>query len=162
MTTPSPAVIRRATPADIEALGRLGALLMRQHHGFDPARFMAPGSDPETGYGWFLGTQLEEPDAVLFVAEQEERVVGYVYATVEPRSWQELREESGFIHDLFVDEEARGGRIGTRLLDAALAWLKQRGQAQVVLWSAAPNAAAQRLFERCGFRRTMVELTRGL
>jgi ribosomal protein S18 acetylase RimI-like enzyme len=155
-------VIRRATPADIEALGRLGALLMRQHHGFDPERFMAPGRDPEAGYGWFLGTQLEEPDAALFVAEQEGRVVGYVYATVEPRSWQELREESGFIHDLFVDDQARGGGTGTRLLDAALDWLKERGQPQVVLWSAAQNAAAQRLFERRGFRRTMVEMTRGL
>ncbi len=155
-------MIRRAIPADVEALGRLGALLMRQHHAFDPARFMAPGADPESGYGWFLGTQLQEPDAVLFVAEQEERIVGYVYATVEPQSWQELREESGFIHDLFVDEQARGGRIGIRLLDAALAWLKERGQVQVVLWSAAPNAAAQRVFERCGFRRTMVEMTRAL
>ena len=155
-------MIRRATPADVDSLGRLGALLMRQHHAFDPARFMAPGSDPESGYGWFLGSQLEEPEAVLFVAEQDGRVVGYVYATVEPRSWQELREQSGFIHDLLVDERARGGGIGTRLLEAALAWLRERGQSQVVLWSAAPNTAAQRLFERCGFRRTMVEMTRGL
>jgi ribosomal protein S18 acetylase RimI-like enzyme len=83
-------------------------------------------------------------------------------ATVEPRSWQELREESGFIHDLLVDERDRGGGIGTRLLDAALEWLRERGLPQVVLWSAAQNAAAQRLFERRGFRRTMVEMTRGL
>jgi RimJ/RimL family protein N-acetyltransferase len=36
----------------------------------------------------------------------------------------------------------------------------QSGAPRVLLRSAAPNAAAQALFERMGFRKTMVELTR--
>ena len=36
------------------------------------------------------------------------------------------------------------------------------GVPRVLLWSAAPNENAQRLFERLGFRRTMVEMTREL
>src|SRR5262245_66255263 len=47
-------VIRRATAADLPALGKLGASLLRAHYGFDPQRFMAPHGDPEAGYGWFL------------------------------------------------------------------------------------------------------------
>jgi RimJ/RimL family protein N-acetyltransferase len=31
-----------------------------------------------------------------------------------------------------------------------------------MLWTAAPNAGAQRLFERLGFRQTMIEMTRDL
>jgi RimJ/RimL family protein N-acetyltransferase len=31
-----------------------------------------------------------------------------------------------------------------------------------MLWTAEPNAGAQRLFERLGFRRTMVEMTKEL
>ena len=34
-------VIRRATRADLPALGRLGAMLVRTHHEFDPNRFFA-------------------------------------------------------------------------------------------------------------------------
>ena len=47
-------VIRRANGKDLPALGVLGASLLREHHAFDPQRFMAPRGDPESGYGWFL------------------------------------------------------------------------------------------------------------
>ena len=39
------AIVRRATAADLPALGRLGALLLRTHYEFDPQRFLAPGDD---------------------------------------------------------------------------------------------------------------------
>jgi ribosomal protein S18 acetylase RimI-like enzyme len=48
------------------------------------------------------------------------------------------------------------------LLDATVAKLKSRGAPRVVLSTTAQNAAAQRLFEQAGFRRTMVEMTREL
>ena len=41
--------VRPARPADAEALGRMGAALVRQHHGFDAQRFMPP-EDVESGY----------------------------------------------------------------------------------------------------------------
>lgn len=77
-------VIRRARPSDAPELGRLGALLLRAHYAFDQQRFMAPGADPEEGYGWFLRHQLGESDVAVFVAEQSGVVVGYVYAGLEP------------------------------------------------------------------------------
>lgn len=154
--------IRPATPADVPALGRLGALLISIHHDFDRQRFFAPPANPEEGYGWFLGSQLEDPDVVVLVAEHEGRVVGYVYAGVEPHSWKELREECGFVHDIIVAPDARGHGAGQRLLDAAITWLKARGMPRVMLWTADSNAHAQRLFARHGFRRTMVEMTREL
>ncbi len=89
-------------------------------------------------------------------------MIGYVYAGIEPLSWKELRGPAGFIHDLLVSDEARGLGIGERLLDAAVGWLKERGVPRVMLWSAARNAGAQRLFERHGFKPTMVEMTREL
>ena len=61
--------IRRATTADLPALGRLGALLVRTHHEFDPARFIPATPRTEQGYAAFLGTQLEAPSVVLLVAE---------------------------------------------------------------------------------------------
>ena len=154
--------IRRATRDDLPALGRLGALLLRVHHEFDPQRFMAPGSDPAGGYAWFLGTQLRDDDAAVLVAEQSGAVVGYVYAGLEPQSWKELRDECGFIHDVVVDERGRHAGVATALIEAALDWLRSRGAPRVVLWTAERNAGAQQLFARLRFRRTMIEMTREL
>ena len=94
-SSPEGVVIRRATAADVPILGILGASLMRAHYTFDPLRFMAPRGDPESGYGWFLGTQLKDEDVAVFVAEKDGNVVGYVYAGLEPQSWKELREAAG-------------------------------------------------------------------
>jgi GNAT superfamily N-acetyltransferase len=157
-----PATIRRATVADVAALGELGAQLMRTHYAFDNKRFMAPGDEPEDGYAWFLGTQLRDEDVAVFVAERAGDVVGYVYAGIEPLSWKELRDACGFIHDIVVHEHGRGTGVATQLMEAAVEWLAARGMPRVMLWTAAPNADAQRLFERLGFRRTMVEMTREL
>jgi GNAT superfamily N-acetyltransferase len=154
-------VIRRAEARDLPALGRLGAALMRTHYAFDSRRFLSPGSgdEAERGYADFLGSQLDEPDAVIFVAERDGAVVGYAYAAVEPLSWKDLRDEAGFVHDLLVDDAARGAGIGRQLLDAAIAWLRDRGMPRVVLGTAAQNDGARRLFERRGFRQTMIEMT---
>ena len=158
----SAAVIRRAQRSDVDALGRLGALLLRTHYAFDPQRFIAPGDNPEAGYGWFLTSQLDDQDAAVLVAELEGEVIGYAYASLEPHSWKELREAAGFVHDIAVDERGRRVGVATALMEAAVDWLKSRGAPRVVLWTAEQNDAAQRLFERLGFRRTMIEMTREL
>jgi ribosomal protein S18 acetylase RimI-like enzyme len=154
--------IRPATRSDLPALGRLGALLLKTHYEFDQQRFMAPGESSDEGYAWFLGTQLRDDEVVVLVAERSGSVVGYVYAGLEPQSWKELREACGFIHDVVVDEGGRRAGVAAALMDAATRWLRERGAPRVVLWTAQQNEGAQRLFERLGFRRTMVEMTREL
>jgi ribosomal protein S18 acetylase RimI-like enzyme len=153
----APAItVRAATPDDGPALGRLAALLVALHHGFDPERFIAPGPGTERGYGGFLVRQLEREDALVLVAEQEGAVVGYIYAAMEGPDWMALRGPAGVIHD---PEQRRGG-VGRQLLQAALAALAGRGAPRVVLSTATQNDAAQRLFAAAGFRSTMIEMTR--
>jgi GNAT superfamily N-acetyltransferase len=135
---------------------------MRLHYGFDPLRFLAPGDQPEQGYAWFLGTLLRESDVVVLVAERDERIVGYVYAGLEPLSWKELRGPAGFIHDVVVEEDARQAGVASALIEGAIEWLKECGAPRVVLWTAEPTTAAQRLFTARGFRKTMIEMTREL
>jgi ribosomal protein S18 acetylase RimI-like enzyme len=154
--------IRRATSADLPALGRLGAHLVRTHHQFDPQRFMSPGGNVEVGYASFLGAQVREDNAVVLVAEHEGEIVGYVYAGLEPQSWKELRDPAGFIHDVVVLERTRRLGIASALVEAAADWLRGRGVPRVMLWTADKNRGAQDLFARLGFRRTMIEMTREL
>ena len=161
MSAPDAAVhVRRATRADLPALGRLGAHLMRVHFEFDRRRFVAPTGNPEVGYAHFLGTQLDADDAVVLVAERAGAAVGYVFAGIEPFSWKELRDAAGFVHDIVVDQAERRSGVAGALMEAAIAWVREQGVASVMLWTAAPNEGAQRLFEGLGFRRTMIEMTR--
>ena len=155
-------IIRRATADDRSALGELGAVLIRAHHNFDPLRFLAPGSNPAEGYGRFLASQLEDDESAVFVADRGGQLLGYVYASLEGRSWRELRDACGFVDDVAVREDERRTGVATALLEASFDWMREHGAPRVILWSAEQNQSGQRLFERLGFRRTMVELTREL
>jgi ribosomal protein S18 acetylase RimI-like enzyme len=159
---PAGVSVRRAVEADLPALGRLGAKLLRTHYAFDPLRFMTPPAEPEDGYAWFLGTQLDRDDVVVFVAERDGTVLGYVYAGLEEESWKELRDAAGFIHDVVVEESGRRNGVASALMEAAAGWLREHGAPRVMLWTAEQNDAAQRLFAKLGYRRTMVEMTREL
>lgn len=154
--------IRRATREDLPTIGRLGALLVQLHHDFDPRRFIAATSKTESGYAWFLGTQLEKPDVIVLVAERDGKMIGYVYASVEGWDYMSLRGPAGVLSDIVVDPEYRGQGVGHMLLDATLSALKERGAPRVVLSTAEGNERAQHVFERAGFRRTMIEMTREL
>ena len=142
------------------SVGRLGALLVRLHHEFDAQRFIAATPRTEHGYASYLGSQLENPDIVILVAVRDEVVLGYTYAGVEGFDYMSLRGPAGIVYDIVVDPGERGQGIGTLLLDATIAALKERGAPRVVLSTAEQNASAQRLFARAGFRRTMIEMTR--
>lgn len=154
--------IRPAAPDDIATIGRLGALLVRTHHEFDPKRFIAAAPQTEERYGSFLGSQLEKRNVVILVATQGGEVLGYTYAGVEGFDYMSLRGPAGVLYDIVVDPGHRGRGVGRALLDATLAALKARGAPRVVLSTAERNEAAQRLFAGAGFRRTMIEMTREL
>jgi ribosomal protein S18 acetylase RimI-like enzyme len=155
-------LVRRATPADLKGIGRLGALLVEEHYDFDPRRFLAAKPRTPGDYASFISTQLEASDKAVLVADANGHVIGYAYAAVEGHDYMALRGPAGVLHDLIVDPEHRGRGIGRLLLEAALAFLSSRGVPRVVLSTAERNEGAQRLFTRMGFRPTMIEMTREL
>ena len=151
--------IRPASPADETALGRLGALLVAMHHELDPERFIPAGPATARAYGRFLVSQVGRADVVVLVAEEAGATLGYTYAGVEGTDYMALRGPAGVVYDIVVDPARRREGVGRRLLDATLAALVERGAPRVVLYTAERNGAAQSLFGKTGFRRTMVEMT---
>ena len=155
--------IRLATPDDVHAAAKLAAALVREHHAYDPQRFMC--IEPlEEGYERFLRSQIDREGVVLIVATEvegpDESVVGYLFATLEGRDWSDLRDACGKIHDVYVDASARRRGIASRLVEDAVTRLTLMGAPRVVLMAAWRNDSARKLFERLGFRSTMVEMTR--
>ena len=155
-------LVRRASAADLPEIGRLGALLIAEHHDFDSRRFLAPRPKTPADYANFLSTQLGDPDVAVLVADEGGNVIGYAYCAMEGYDYMSLRGPAGVLHDVIVDPEHRRRGVGRLLLDAVLAYLKSRGAPRVVLSTAVPNEPAQQLFASRGFRRTMIEMTREL
>jgi len=83
-----------------------------------------------------------------FVAELEGRVVGTASGG-----------ESGYsraasLTSLWVDPSARGKGVGDSLIIAVIAWAKDTGYQQLMLWVTEGNTNAEELYKRHGFRRT--------
>ncbi len=155
-----PLRVREMTKADLAEVGELAGALVRQHHAFDPQRFMLT-EGVEDGYRWWLGKNLGAKDSVLLVAELSGQVAGYLYGTLEPRDWALLLDEHGVIHDVFVHPSFRRRGVARALMTEGVRRLEAKGAPSITLHSATPNVDAQRLFASLGFRNTMVEMTRG-
>jgi ribosomal protein S18 acetylase RimI-like enzyme len=151
-------VVRPIRDEDLEDVGRMAAALVRYHAELDPKRFMS-WNGVEQGYRRFFGSQLEDPKTVLVVALRGTRRVGYAYARVEGRDWNALLDAHGALHDIFVGEAERRTGVASALLAEVRSRLAAAGVPRIVLATAVQNEAAQRLFERHGFRRTMLEMT---
>ena len=89
-------------------------------------------------------------------------MLGYTYAGVEGTDYMSFRGPAGVLYDIVVDPAYRRQGVGRLLLGATMEALKSRGAPRVVLSTAEKNHAAQRLFDRAGFQRTMIEMTREL
>jgi ribosomal protein S18 acetylase RimI-like enzyme len=150
--------VRPVRPEDLERVSHLAEKLVHLHHAFDRERFFVPEKVAE-GYAWWFAKELARDEVVLLVAEFAGRVVGYAYARLEERDWNMLLDAAGAIHDIWVEDEARGHGVARALMSAAIEALRAKGAPRVVLHAAAKNTGAQELFARLGFRRTMVEMT---
>jgi ribosomal protein S18 acetylase RimI-like enzyme len=151
-------VVRPPAREEMPRVGQLAAALVRQHHAFDPERFFLV--EPlEEGYARYLGGMLDETDAVVLVAHDADTgILGYAFASLEPRDWNRLLDAHGHLHDIYVDEGARRRGVAELLVTETIARLRALGATRVVLDTAQSNEPARSFFARLGFRPTMVEM----
>jgi ribosomal protein S18 acetylase RimI-like enzyme len=137
-------------------------MLVEEHYEFDQLRFLRPMPDLPSRYGEFLVSRHHQPDNVVLVAERNGAVAGYTFGAKEGFDYMSLRGPAGVIYDLLVDPDHRRQGVGAALMSAMLDALKELGAPRVLLFTAEKNEVAQEMFERTGFRRTMIEMTREL
>jgi ribosomal protein S18 acetylase RimI-like enzyme len=155
----SEVLVQRAGPEHVAPAAQLAGSLVRMHHQEDPGRFLLP-ERVEAGYTAWFTRELQRQDAVLLVALRAGVVVGYAYGALEARDWNLLLDRHGAIHDIFVVESERRGGVGRRLMEGMVTELEAKGAPSIVLSTMVGNSGAQALFRACGFRATMLEMTR--
>jgi ribosomal protein S18 acetylase RimI-like enzyme len=119
----------------------LHGVIYARERGFDPT-FEAYVAGPLSEF-----VRAGNPRERLWLAERGGRLVGCVaIVAAGPRTAQ--------LRWFLVDPAVRGSGLGKRLLDEAIAFCRDCGYEEVILWTESALAAAARLYRSAGFRKT--------
>lgn len=155
--------IREYTTADREQLKWLIAQLQDFEAEFVPG--MLPGKEMAENYleKAILKDSLEK-EGKIFVAEDEGKLVGFVWVYIEkePRDlmYKEPIYTFLYIGDFIVDENFRGKGIGRALLEKAQGYAREKGITQIKLHTSAKNSLAREVYRSMGFEEDEVILVK--
>jgi GNAT superfamily N-acetyltransferase len=137
-------IVRSAFSQDVEQLARLHRrTVIVAYDGIFPAE-SPPPSDETLRCEW--RRVLEQASARVFCAAADAELIGVVMAE---RGGQP--DDSGEVTRLLVDPEHWRVGVGSRLLHAAISWLRDCSDAGARLWVLADNTRARRFYEGRGW-----------
>ncbi len=154
--------IRPATVADYDLICQLFSLLDSFHARLLPHIFQETGSYVRPYH--YIAALIEQPDAVLFLAEEADTAVGLIHISIDEAADLPFFRSRRYamVHNIIVREERHGQGIGLRLMDRAHEWAVDRGVTSVELsvWTANQNAMS--FYEALGYSPVLVRLVRSL
>ena len=99
----------------------------------------------------FLKLRLSLYESVLFLAEQDENIIGFIqlYPTFSSISMQ----RAFILNDLYVKKDARGTGVGRALVEKVFHYCQEQHASYVTLQTAPDNVNARRLYEKLGMEQ---------
>ncbi|HVT88513.1 MAG TPA: GNAT family N-acetyltransferase [Tepidisphaeraceae bacterium] len=149
--------IRPATPDDVPSVLPMVGKLAALHEAWDPQRYDYR-QNVESMYDRWLRARATDGRSVFLVAERDQRLIGFIIGTIEHTIPIYRLEETGYLHDLWVDEQYRHEGAGRQMAMLAVEKFRELGVKQIRLETAMANEAARKLFESCGFRACAIEM----
>jgi ribosomal protein S18 acetylase RimI-like enzyme len=102
---------------------------------------------------WYMElVKRDEKNIGIIVAEEENKVVGYIVVGMDNGRSQIYGFLWGHIVSLAVDPEYHGHGVGSELISAGLKWLKDKGVTYAEVLTDQNNIAAIRAYEKNNFR----------
>ncbi len=142
-------VIRKAKKNDIEAISNL-LYVVHDLHASNRSDIFKKGKSKYSNEE--LATIIENKQTPIYVAEEKNQVVGYIFCIYQEISNHQSLEDQKtlYIDDLCVDENYRGKHIGTSLYNHAKIMAKANGCTQITLnvWSF--NTSAFEFYKKLG------------
>jgi ribosomal protein S18 acetylase RimI-like enzyme len=136
------ATILRAAPEDWAAVREIRLRALADAPDAFASRLADERDRPES----LWRERLSRSDASTFLATGDGDPVGLVTVYRDPDD-----PARAHIVSLWVSPDRRREGVATALTDAATDWARRAGVRTVSLWVTENNAAAKRLYERCGF-----------
>ena len=143
MSSEQPLGIRRAGVADLRLLAPL----------FDEYRqFYHQPADPVLAQQ-YLASRLERDESVVFLAASD--TVGYGFVQLYPSFCSVAVRPLWILYDLFVTPAARKHGVAKKLMERGRRFAIETKAKGLILETAVDNVAAQKLYERLGWKRDM-------
>jgi ribosomal protein S18 acetylase RimI-like enzyme len=149
--------IRLGTSADIKRVLPLMKKHRALHAEWDAPQY-AIRPDADRLFQLWLGPATEDPRAILILAEQDKRIIGYLAAMVESDLPIFVNDEYAVIKGMWVEPEARRHGVGKALVKRACEEYVAMGVPQLRIRTATDNEAGRRMLQSCGFRVATIDL----
>ena len=147
-------VFRDAVAEDAAALTALARKTFtdkfgRLYNPEDLAAFLEESHNPELYRGW-----IADPDVLVRVCETGDGALK-AYLLCSPLSLPAPAPQPGALElkRVYVDASLQGRKIGSRFIDEALAWARDREAPEMYLSVYSGNLDAQRLYARLGWEK---------
>jgi GNAT superfamily N-acetyltransferase len=152
MTAPEAAVVRHATPRDVDALVGISARAWeRAYRGVIPDGVLEEWI-ASVGSNWGAAFENRAPDNPwrAWLAERGGTVLGFAVTTRARDMWLPPPDGAGELTSLYLDPDAIGTGLGRQLFEHAVADLRVRGFNPLVVWAFRDNPLARRFYEKVG------------
>ena len=145
-------LIRRATAQDAAALAQMAAATFVETFGHlyplsDLQAYLATACTVER----YRNKLEDQRIGIWFANAISGELAGFIVAGPCKLPVANLEPNAGEVQQLYIYSQHQNQRIGTRLLDTALAWLAAEGRAPLYVGVWSENHGAQRLYGRYGF-----------
>ena len=94
--------------------------------------------------------RLNSKEAVIFVAENNKKLIGYIYGRIIKKP-KMILSKTGIIEDWFVEKEYRGKKIGEMLWNRLIDWFKKKKCNCLQLDVYPTNKHAIKIYHQLGF-----------
>jgi len=146
-------IIRRAGPADAEALAAIGAATFVETFGHlyppeDLRSFLAEAYARER-----TRADLADPQKAAWLVEAAGEVVGYAQAGPCGLPHPEATPQAGELKRIYFRKPWQGAGLGAQLFTEVVAWLQAAGPRDVWIGVWSENLGAQRFYLRHGFQK---------
>jgi len=150
-------IFRRAGERDATAISLLWAEYFDYHCSLDP--LYKRNKDSDKGIAEFLVKAVKDNDTFIFVAEYDEKIVGYIWCEIDKKPPCFENRFFGLVSDIAVTKEQRGKGIAKELLKRGMEWFKIKNITHVEARVLQSNPLATKFWQSSGFE-PFVEILR--
>lgn len=105
-----------------------------------------------------LESFINSDEAVLYVVELNDELVASGYAKIKPDREYLKHDQHAYLGFMFVPEKHRGNGYNKLIVDALLAWSKEKNIQEIRLDVYDSNPSAIRAYEKAGFKKHLINM----
>ena len=143
---------RKATPMDLPVLLEFEQGLIKAERPMDSHII-----DGDISY-YSISDLIKNSESEVYIVEVENEIVASGYVKIKENFSYLKHKKQGYLGFMFVPEKHRGNRYNQLVLDALLAWCKERAIFDIRLDVYDVNEPALRAYSKAGFKKHLVNM----